>query len=105
MVEVSVKQAARTFGALANPGRLRLLLTLASEQVCDVATLARLCDRSQPYISQQLRILRDHGLIVGQQCGQRVCYQLSGRHAEAVMKAAGLTWLPDTSTEAEVRKC
>lgn len=65
MAEVSVKKAARTFAVLACPGRLDLLLALASRQVCDVATLARLCDRSQPYVSQQLRVLRDHGLVVG----------------------------------------
>ncbi len=105
MAEVSVKQAARTFSALANPERLRLLLTLASQQVCDVVTLARLCNRAQPYTSQQLRILRDHGLIVGQQCGQHVCYRLSGQDVEAMLAAAGLTWLPGGTGDMEVWGC
>jgi len=105
MAEVGVKQAARTFGALANPGRLRLLLVLATEQVCDVATLGRLCDRSQPYVSQQLRVLRDYGLIVGQQCGQRVCYRLNGQQVQAIMQAAGLVWRPTSDAKAEVPRC
>ncbi len=105
MAEVSVKKAARTFAVLACPGRLDLLLALASRQVCDVATLARLCDRSQPYVSQQLRVLRDHGLVVGQPCRQRVCYRLGGRDVEAVMKAAGLVWVPSPDTDVEVSQC
>jgi DNA-binding transcriptional ArsR family regulator len=105
MAEVSIKHAAHTFAILANPGRLQLLLTLASEQVCDVATQMKLCHRSQPYVSQQLRVLRDSGLVIGESCRQRVCYRLNGREVEAVLKAAGLMWLPKSSTETEVRQC
>ncbi len=105
MAEVSIKQAARTFAVLANPGRLQLLLALASEQICDVATLSRLTRRSQPYVSQQLRVLRDFGLVEGEPCRNRVLYRLSGQEVAAVLKAAGLAWSSTMDTETEVRQC
>ncbi len=105
MAEVSIQQAARTFAVLANPGRLQLLLALAGEHVCDVATLMKLCHRSQPYVSQQLRVLRDSGLVIGEACRNRVLYRLSGQEVAAVLKAAGLAWSSAMDTETEVRQC
>lgn len=88
--EAVLHQAAQTFRSLSHPCRLRLLIALAGGQICDVTTLVDLCGRPQPYISQQLGVLRDAGLVVGDAKGQRVCYRLASQQVEAMLHAAGL---------------
>jgi len=69
-METSLRETTLIFRALAHPCRLRLLVALAREKVCDVTTLARLCGQRQPHISQQLRALRDLGLVTGDKDGR-----------------------------------
>jgi ArsR family transcriptional regulator len=88
--EEALCRAVRVFRTLAHPCRLQLLRVLAGGQVCDVATLMTLCCRPQPYISQQLGVLRKAGLVSGEAQGQRVCYRLISSQAEAILCAAGL---------------
>jgi len=78
------------FGALAHLCRLRMLILLAEGQVCDVTTLTHLCGKPQPYISQQLRILREVGLVTGKQEGLHVCYRIASPRARAILQAAGV---------------
>ncbi len=87
---LSLRKTAALFRALSHPCRLRLLIALAEGQVCDVNTMVELCGRPQPYVSQQLSILRKSGLVLGSAQGQRVCYRLASKQIEDILRAAGV---------------
>lgn len=61
---------------LAHPERLRILDVLRRDAEC-VCHLEALLGKPQPYVSQQLRSLRQAGLIVDEKQGQNVYYRLS----------------------------
>jgi ArsR family transcriptional regulator len=86
----SLDETALVFKALAHPCRLRLLISLAREHTCDVTTLMHLCEQRQPYISEQLRILRRLGVVIGNHDGQRVCYRIATPRIAAILRSAGL---------------
>ena len=73
----SLSDTIALFSAMAHPCRLRMLILLAEGQVCDVTKLADLCGKRQPYISQQLRILRDVGPGDQQPGGSTGCYRIA----------------------------
>lgn len=60
---------------LAHPERLRILDVLRREPEC-VCHLEALLDKPQPYVSQQLRLLREAGVISDQKQGQNVFYRI-----------------------------
>ncbi|MCB0125549.1 MAG: metalloregulator ArsR/SmtB family transcription factor [Caldilineaceae bacterium] len=60
---------------LAHPERLRILDLLRREPVC-VCHLEALLDKPQPYISQQLRALREAGIVTDERRGHNIYYQL-----------------------------
>ncbi len=57
----SRRELAKVFGALSHPARLLLLQLLAQEEQC-VCHLTAVLRQRQPYVSQQLSVLRDAGL-------------------------------------------
>lgn len=61
---------------LAHPERLRILDVLRRDAEC-VCHLEALLNKPQPYVSQQLRFLRQAGLILDEKEGQNVFYRLS----------------------------
>ena len=61
---------------IAHPGRLRILDALRRDAEC-VCHLEALLGKRQPYVSQQLRILRDAGVITDEKRGQNVFYRLT----------------------------
>jgi DNA-binding transcriptional ArsR family regulator len=61
---------------MAHPERLRILDALRRDAEC-VCHLEALLDKPQPYVSQQLRILRDAGVITDEKQGQNVFYRLN----------------------------
>lgn len=68
----------RTFKALADPNRLRLLSLIAAREtgeacVCD---LTEPLDLSQPTISHHLKVLRESGLVTSERRGTWVHYKL-----------------------------
>jgi ArsR family transcriptional regulator len=67
---------ARFFKALAHPARLQILDTLRKGDVC-VCHLEALLGKSQAYISQQLALLREAGLVRDRREGQRVYYAIA----------------------------
>ncbi len=69
---------------LAHAERLRILDVLRREPEC-VCHLEVLLDKPQPYVSQQLRLLRDAGVICDEKQGQNVFYR--------VCDAQVLAWL------------
>ena len=60
---------------LAHPERLRILDVLRREPEC-VCHLEALLDKPQPYVSQQLRLLREFGIIQDEKRGNNVFYRL-----------------------------
>ena len=67
---------------LAHPERLRILDAIRRDSEC-VCHLEVLLGKPQPYVSQQLRLLRDAGVIVDEKQGQNVFYRLSDDEVRA----------------------
>jgi DNA-binding transcriptional ArsR family regulator len=74
---------ATVFHAIACPTRRALLERLRSKED-SVTRLAERFGVSQPAISQQLRVLKDAGLVIERREGRHKYYQLSGRPLEEV---------------------
>ena len=76
--------------ALAHPTRLRILDILAHEEAC-VCHLTAVLRQRQPYVSQQLMILREAGLVTDRRDGVMVYYRLADpATAEAVAATRAL---------------
>jgi len=61
---------------LAHPERLRILDAVRRDSEC-VCHLEALLGKPQPYVSQQLRLLRKAGAITDEKQGQNVFYRLA----------------------------
>ncbi len=66
---------AEVLRALAHPARLEILEHLRLQPAC-VCHLTRALGRPQAYVSQQLAILRDAGLVEGMREGAFIYYRL-----------------------------
>jgi ArsR family transcriptional regulator, nickel/cobalt-responsive transcriptional repressor len=78
---------ADTMQALATPSRVRILSRLAGEP-CSVGELAEAVAMGQPAVSQQLRVLRHLGLVVGHRDGRQVIYALHNDHVRSLLTEA-----------------
>lgn len=69
---------ARTFAALADPVRLRILSCIAAQPAgeCCGCDLTGPLDRSQPTVSHHLKVLADAGLVRGEKRGRWVWYSI-----------------------------
>jgi len=79
------KAEAQLFRALAHPVRLRILDILARQEAC-VCHLTAVLGQRQPYVSQQLAILREAGLVADRREGTLVYYRLADAHLAAVLQ-------------------
>jgi ArsR family transcriptional regulator len=75
MDQVDYDKLANRIKLLAHPERLRILDVLRWEAEC-VCHLEALLAKPQPYVSQQLRLLREAGVIQNEQVGHNVYYRL-----------------------------
>jgi DNA-binding transcriptional ArsR family regulator len=73
--------------ALATTSRVRILSRLGAGPRT-VGELARDIGMEQPAVSQQLRILRHLGLVVGERAGRHVIYALHDDHVGALLSEA-----------------
>jgi ArsR family transcriptional regulator len=71
---------------LAHPERLRILDAIRRDAEC-VCHLEALLGKAQPYVSQQLRLLREAGLIEDRKEGQNVYYVLVDSQVRAWLEA------------------
>ena len=71
---------------LAHPIRLQILEALLQDSEC-VCHLSALLHRPQPYVSQQLAVLRNGGVIVDEKDGTNVFYRLADGRMAAVTAA------------------
>jgi DNA-binding transcriptional ArsR family regulator len=90
--------SAALFRSLSHPGRLQILdeLRRAEACVCHLQTVLR---RPQSYVSQQLRVLREAGIVTDDRDGLNVYYRLSNPQVERLLEevlgpADGPTRLP-----------
>ena len=73
--------------ALAAPSRVLILGRLRAGP-WSVGELAREVGMSQPAVSQQLRVLRHLGLVIGERRGRHVVYELHDDHVAALVDEA-----------------
>ena len=75
MKEKRCRKIARWLHLLSHPVRLRIVIEVREEELC-VSELQALLDRPQPYVSQQLGVLREAGIVACRREGQYVYYRL-----------------------------
>jgi DNA-binding transcriptional ArsR family regulator len=83
----TAERVAQTMQVLATASRVRLLAQLRHEPLT-VGELARGVEMEQSAVSQQLRILRNLGLVVGQRQGRHIQYALHDNHIAVLLKEA-----------------
>ncbi len=83
----TARSVAEAMRALATPSRVRILSRLGAE-ACSVGELARAVEMEQSAVSQQLRVLRHLGLVVGARHGRLVIYALHNEHVRALLTEA-----------------
>jgi DNA-binding transcriptional ArsR family regulator len=76
---------ANIFQMLSHPVRLQILDELRRREAC-VCHLQAVTDRPQAYVSQQLRILREAGLVTDEKDGQNVYYHLQDDIVRQLLK-------------------
>ena len=73
-----MKKTLKTFAALSDPTRLRIVFLLLERDLC-VCELEFILKMSQSRMSHQLRILRDAGLVKDKREGQWIIYSIPVR--------------------------
>ena len=79
------ERQAELMRALAHPTRLRILETLAELGECCVCHLTAILKQRQPYVSQQLMVLRDKGVVADRKDGIMVFYRLEDERIAALI--------------------
>jgi DNA-binding transcriptional ArsR family regulator len=83
----AARVVATTMQALATPSRVRILGALALRP-CSVGEITVAIDMEQSAVSQQLRVLRHLGLVVGERRGRQVIYALHDEHVRVLLAEA-----------------
>ena len=76
------------FRLLADQGRLRLVAALLEDRELPVGELARVASLSETAASQQLRVLRDAGVVRRRRAGRQALYRLAGGDTRALARNA-----------------
>ena len=84
--EASYERLSNRLKLLAHPERLRILDAIRRDAEC-VCHLEALLQKPQPYVSQQLRLLREAGLIEDRKQGQNVYYWLADNEVRTWLDA------------------
>lgn len=79
-----VRALAETFGALSDPTRVRIISTLAVQELC-VFDLAHLLGLTGSAVSHQLRLLRGQRLVKYRKEGKVAYYSLDDDHIRNLM--------------------
>jgi len=80
----SYRQAAKFFHLLSHPARLHILDVLRRGEAC-VCHLQAVLGRPQAYVSQQLRVLREAGVVQDRKDGLLVYYRVADRQVERLL--------------------
>ena len=84
-LEGDIQRAAELMEMLASEARLQILCRLLDGER-SVGDLAQACGMSQSSMSQQLKRLKDAGLIEGRRDRQTIYYGVKGREVAAVLE-------------------
>ncbi|HZN15025.1 MAG TPA: metalloregulator ArsR/SmtB family transcription factor [Acidimicrobiales bacterium] len=76
LADDDAQDLARTFAALADPVRLRLLSLIAAAGECCSCDLEAPLGKSQPTVSHHTKALAEAGLIVGEKRGRWMWWQV-----------------------------
>lgn len=82
-----MNEYAERFKLLGHPVRLQILDALRRNPEC-VCHLEALLGKPQPYISQQLRVLREAGVVVDSKDGLNVYYHLVDAEVASLLNVA-----------------
>lgn len=82
--QIAYEDQAEILRALAHPARLQLLSLLSRRPAC-VSELVERTGYRQPYVSQNLAVLRDAGLVAGTRDGLSICYQVTCPNIEQLL--------------------
>ena len=85
MKEKPYRQATRLFHLLSHPARLRILDELRRHEAC-VCHLQTVLGRPQAYVSQQLRVLREAGVVADRKDGLLVYYSVADPQVEHLLE-------------------
>lgn len=80
------KSQAALHRALAHPVRLRILEILGHEEAC-VCHLTAVLRKPQPYVSQQLSLLKDADLVADRREGTLIYYRLRNERVAELLTA------------------
>ena len=84
------QQMADIFALIGQASRLHILLAIGTEHAC-VCQLEALLGLRQAYISQQLMLLRDAGLVDTERVGRHIFYRITDpRWLDLIKNAAGI---------------
>lgn len=83
----SIDGMSSLFSALGDPTRLRIVATLAGDEMC-VCDIAAALGLSTSAVSHQLRVLRDRGLVRPRREGRLVYYALDDEHVRSLYQQA-----------------
>jgi ArsR family transcriptional regulator len=89
--EADAELVARSFAALADPIRLRMLSAVAAADVDEVCACDLVCisGRSQPTVSHHMKILVDAGLVAREKRGLWVWYRIVPTRLDALRSVLG----------------
>lgn len=103
-LELETTQA-NLFKLLTHPVRIAILQILRNDEACVCHIEAALGYR-QAYLSQQLAVLREGGLIVDRRDGWNVYYQLKDRSVLSLLDTVGkLSNTPDSEIPSRPHNC
>jgi ArsR family transcriptional regulator, nickel/cobalt-responsive transcriptional repressor len=83
----TAREVAETMQALATPSRVRILGRLR-QSPCSVGELASAVTMERSAVSQQLRVLRHLGLVIGERHGRQIVYALHDSHVADLLDQA-----------------
>jgi ArsR family transcriptional regulator len=83
LARAPVEDLAETFKVLGDPTRVRILLALASAELC-VCDVAELLGVTVSAVSHQLRLLRVHRLVKARRDGKMMYYSLDDDHVRSL---------------------
>ena len=89
----SADEAAALLKVLSNPSRLRLLCALAGRPRC-VGELEQMLGSRQSYVSGQLALLRDEGLVAFEREGRQVRYRLADPRVVLILERLKEVYCP-----------
>ncbi|MBQ3405606.1 MAG: winged helix-turn-helix transcriptional regulator [Oscillospiraceae bacterium] len=79
-----IERMCRSFKAISEPSRLRIILALMEGEMC-VYHIVEACGGTQSNISHQLRVLKDNNIIKSRRDGQNVLYSISDEHVSRII--------------------